>query len=456
MDRRRFLIIMGVFLGVIVLLIACAALLGGRKPRPKPETITLTYWRTFDDKSVFEPLIAEYQKENPYVKIEYKKLDAKDYEQTLLDALASGKGPDMFSIGNDWVPKYKDKLAPISDGSLSVDAYEKAFFPVAKDDNVLDDKIYGIPYYIDTLALFYNQDIFTKAGLVPPQTWDELTGRPADPTRPGDTGLTSMLDKLTDRPQGAQIRQAGIALGTSNVPRAQDIVALMMRQRFTDMVNSDRDKALFNLPKKSEQGVDVHPGTEALNFYTSFALPSSPNYTWNATGSFRDPLRSFAEQRVALFIGYSYNIAAIDRLAPNLKYGVRPVPQFGNTNEVNYASYWTEVVSKESKHQQAAWKFIEFVASKDKIGTYTNVAKRPPSRRNVQTYDKISTFYRQNETATSWYKGFYSRADKTFIDMINRVIQGNEDPQRAVDTAAEEQTATLKALKNGNTDSGSS
>jgi len=57
--------------------------------------------------------------------------------------------------------------------------------------------------------------------------------------------------------------------------------SLLMLQNQTKMISEDLGQASFNLPTKDSSGKDIYPGTKALDFYTSYSNPSSPNYTWN-------------------------------------------------------------------------------------------------------------------------------------------------------------------------------
>ncbi len=450
MDRRKLII--GAVIGfvVILLLIVTLAISGGNKNKKNQKSkvgsgnITLTYWRVFDDKETFDPIIADYQKEHPNIKIEYKKLDYADYEKKLLEALAAGRGPDLFSIGNAWVPKYQDKITAMPDDMLSVDEYNRTFFKVAAQDNVIDNKIYGLPYAIDSLGLFVNTTLTGRAELYdPPQTWEDLVGKggcvagkPVDPAKPG------MLAKLNNR-QGNTFNQSAIALGTGNVSRSADILALMMLQQRTTMVNDNHDQATYNLTQKVE-GKDIHLGTEALKFYTSFADPGNPCYAWNAQQG--DAVSAFAQGKTAMLLGYSYTVQALTRLNPNLTYSVYPAPQIGGQDPVNYASYLTEVVAKRSQHQTEAWDFIRFAADKSHLDDYLDKAQRVSSRKDISTGGNVAAIYKQNETAVSWYKGEYLQADPIFVGMINQVV-GGEDPQRAIDAAANQQTNVLRELK---------
>ena len=82
--------------------------------------VRLEVWGLFDDSDVMAKAIAEYEKRNPRVKeIVYKKLTVDSYENDLMDALATGNGPDIFLIHNTWLPKHADKLAPAPVDNLS-------------------------------------------------------------------------------------------------------------------------------------------------------------------------------------------------------------------------------------------------------------------------------------------------------------------------------------------------
>ena len=54
----------------------------------------------------------------PNVTIVYTKKDETTYQQDLLNALASGKGPDIFAISNSWLPEYIDKIVPAATSTI--------------------------------------------------------------------------------------------------------------------------------------------------------------------------------------------------------------------------------------------------------------------------------------------------------------------------------------------------
>ncbi|MFH0930221.1 MAG: extracellular solute-binding protein, partial [Candidatus Moraniibacteriota bacterium] len=143
--------------------------------------VRLEVWGLFDDSDVMSKAINEYQKRNPRVKgIIYKKLIVDSYENELLDALATGNGPDVFLIHNTWLPKHEDKIAPAPIDNFSTSQAEiltskqihDQFADVVSSDFVSDGKIFALPLSADSLALYYNKDLLNQAGITtPPATW---------------------------------------------------------------------------------------------------------------------------------------------------------------------------------------------------------------------------------------------------------------------------------------------
>ncbi len=448
--NKKVLIIAGAVLGAIIIILVVVAVLagGGKDTEDKAQypsgDVTLTWWH-FDNEEALEPIIEAYQKEHKNVTIEYVKKDPKEYETELINALAGGSGPDLFMIRNDWLTKHQDKLEPMPEDYMSIDEYKNTFAPVAAQDLISDDRIYGIPFYIDTLALFYNKKLINDYNdsvssrrdltsqqkrslriLKPPKNWTELIDH---------------SKKLTNK-SGTYVNQAGTALGTSNnIESSEDILSLLMIQNNTQMVSEDKKTPTFNLPSEKETGGQVYPGTSALDFYTSFALPSKETYSWNS--NLASSTEAFIQSKTTMMFNYSYVINTIENLAPDLDFGISEMPQVkGVETRTDYASYWPEAVSKDSQYPQVAWDFLKFASEKVRQRQYNQITKRPPSRLGLAESKTGTSLYgifaSQVSTATSWYKGKTpTKVDQTFQDMITAVVSQNQPTQTAIDAAAE-------------------
>jgi multiple sugar transport system substrate-binding protein len=429
-----------IFFAILILIIAALILTGIGCKKKAPETevqkVELNWWGLWDSQDVFEDQISAYRKANPNIKIKYRKLTYPEYEKEVVDALAAGKGPDIWTIHNTWLPKHLDKLSPMPDAVMTPDVYKETFVDVASFDftNVEDEKIYAIPFSVDTLALYYNKDFLGTAGIAePPTNWTEFK---------------EDVKKLTRVDSFGNITQAGAALGTSkNINRAVDILYLLMLQNGTLMTDEKNKKATFETKARTAEGETYVPGIDALIFYTDFASPKKTVYTWNPTMSYS--IDAFVEEKTAMMFNYAYQDATIKSKAPKLNYAVAPVPQIeGTIKEVNFANYWAQVVSKTSANQETAWDFLAYLARKENVKNYVDQTKRPASRRDViedQLADPVlKVFAKQALTAKSWYQGDSAAIEGIFTNIIESVALGEKDPEDALKTASEQVTATMK------------
>lgn len=417
-------------LAVVSMVLLAAGCGGGNNN--KADKVTLKVWKPFVDSDKMGVLISAYKKAHPNVTIEYTKKNIENYEGDLLNALAAGNGPDIFSINNTWVPLYLDKIEPAPDKLYSLKEYKDAFVDVLYDDLVIDSKIYGTALWVDSLALYYNKDLMGTAGIAtPPKTW-------------GDLERDSQ--RIVQQNAAGYFEQSGTAIGTyQNVNRAVDIVYLMMLQAGAMPWSSDGRSPQF-ASSISKNGKNYNPGVDAVDFYTSFANPSSQNYNWNLESDYS--IDAFANGRAAFLYGYSYTRAQIYSKAPNLNYDVAPAPQYAlGQPSVNYASYFAEVVSKQSKNKAAAWDFLKFITSQQALETYYAKDKQPSSRRDLiekQTQDlDIGVFAHANLTAKSFFKFDEAKVDGIFGDMLNSILLNGDSVQSALSRAQSQVSAVV-------------
>ncbi len=413
--------------------------------------ITLNYWRVWDGPDAFEDIIAAYQAVHPFVNINYRKLRYEEYEQELLDALAEDKGPDIFSIHNTWIKKYQSKIAPLpaeitmaypvtrgtikkevvpelrTERSINLKELKSNFVDVVYDDVVLptageeggtgEEKIFALPLAVDTLAMYYNQDLFNNGGIAePPPYWNR--------------DFQQAVKKLTKQDPQGQIIQAGAALGGStNIERYSDILSILMMQNGAVMMTGNGAVTFDEIPD-SLKDRNYNPGLEALRFYTDFSNPAKEVYSWN--GNMENNLDLFVQGKLAIMFGYAYHLPTIKARAPKLNFSVAKLPQIeGNLQNMNFANYWVETVSNKSEHINEAWDFIQFATQAEQVKTYLDKTKKPTALRsliNEQVDDlDIGVFAEQVLTSQSWYRGADANAAELIIgEMIDEAAGGDK------------------------------
>ncbi|MBC7286574.1 MAG: extracellular solute-binding protein, partial [Armatimonadetes bacterium] len=109
--------------------------------------------------------------------------------------IAAGKGPDLVVVPDIWIPEFADALEPYPE---TLPAAEKArFYPVLWEKGRYRGKVYGLVWATSTKALLYRRDLFARAGLKPPETWDDLLAAAKALSRPPDVygiGIPAKLD----------------------------------------------------------------------------------------------------------------------------------------------------------------------------------------------------------------------------------------------------------------------
>src|SRR6185369_1116236 len=291
---------------------------------PESYKVDLEVWGVFDDSDAYQQIFNEYKRINPYIKdIRYRKLSIETYKEDLINALAAGKGPDIFMIRNAWRLPFEDKVATAPDILMTERQFRDMFVDVAATDFIgSDKKIYGVPLSVDSLALYYNKDLFNAAGISrPPETWEELT---------------QMIGKLNRIDQFGNVTQSGIAMGTAkNINRSTDILSLLMLQSGSRISEPESNVRIDLVDGQSHRAVD---------FYSQFAKIGSQNYSWNPRQHYS--LDAFYEGTISMMINYSWQYETIKQKNAKMNIGIAPLPQFSGTKPVNVANYWGFAVAK--------------------------------------------------------------------------------------------------------------
>lgn len=371
--------------------------------------VILKYWGLWEREENIQPLIDEYQRQNPDVTVEYEMRDPKDYFESVRARINSDEAPDIIRVHLTWVPFLYKNLSYIPADIMDNATYESTFYPITKKTLFFNDKYYGIPLEIDGLSLVYNKDFFSEVGLTgPPQSWDEFR---------------SYVHKLTKKDTQGNIIRAGAALGyAKNVDHFSDILGLMFAQNGVVFETND-GKVNFH-QSFSADGRNL--AAEALSFYSLFATSEK---SWNST--WESSTLAFANEKVAMILVPSFRILDIKNLNPDINIGVAKAPQLPSSTVsekgTNWASFWVEVVPKSSANPREAWNFLKFLVEKEKLTEFYKICSQsrlfgePYSRSDLASSlsaDKYTYPYvTQADTYTSWYF-----AGATYDNILNDKI----------------------------------
>ncbi len=416
---RNQIIIIGI-LGLVILffiLVFVGVIPGLKNSGPGVQEVSLVFWG-IDNPNSIQPLIEEYQKVNSNVRITYRRIESDSYEKSLIDALATGQGPDILMFNNNWLSKHYNKVVSAPATQLSTDVVGQIFPTIVSQNFISGGQVYALPLYIDTLALLYNKNVLDAAAVaVLPRTWDEFQ---------------IILPGLKKINQFNQIIKPAAAIGGSekSIDKASDLLNELMAQ--------------FAGGPQNIIGQDgsVRFGNEelsALNFYVGFANPANLYNTWN--DSLPYSLDSFADGSTAMIFNYASILSKIKSKNPYFDFGVSQMPRLTpDSQPVNYADYWGLAVSKQSKNSAWAWHFIVSITTNSEIAElYIQNASLPPALLTlIERYKndaKLGVFARQALTARSWPQPDNTEVKRIFSNMIESILNGKASAKNALDEA---------------------
>ncbi len=424
----------------------------------KPVKVALEFWGLFDNSDSWQEIIKKYERktynfngQKVNVTINYTKKEFLPYREELLVAKKNNLMPSIFIINNNWLKNYVSEgwLSPLNPNKAYVEEYKFAayeevlnLFPTETiRDLLIDEKLYGLPTYSDSLALFYNKDLFEKEGIQkPPKTWKEFK----------DTARKLTMLK------NDEIVQSGAAMGGGiNINRSSDIIALLMMQGGAKVIDQNKN---IDINKEIEvrtiEGTQKRdPGIRAIVFYTEFSDPNKEVYMWNEKQS--NSLESFANQKTAIMFGYSYQINYLLAMNPDLNYGISSTPQLESSTPINFGNVWTPVVSSGNNCkvepsefsekvdcEKIAWSFLSFAIQKENSKIYLDSSGKAAARKDliaeqINSNSKVGVFALQAKSAMSYNK-FDDKIENVLVEMIDKINSDRSNWQNIINESVGE------------------
>jgi multiple sugar transport system substrate-binding protein len=390
----------------ILLGLVIAAGCGGRESGEAP----LRFWQ-FWDVGVVEPLIREFEEQNPGIRVEVEQLTWKSGLEKVQAAVASGTQPDLCELGSEWVLRFGyegvlDDLTPVyTEIADSFIMWESARWK---------GRVYGLPWVQGSRALFYNVDLFEKAGLDPgrpPETWDELI----DAAR--------RIDELTGDVSGF-----GLNMGERYV----------LYKKFMAFawgngggILGPDGRVIFDSPEN----------IEALEFYKRLAA-----YSLKEKQEVLD--HYFKSGQLGMQISGAWNLKNYPIEAPDLNYRVALVPKPSRAKGVHgsFAGAEMLVVFKRSSRKADALKLARFLHDYPQARRLCLEVRSvfPASRRvfadsTFISDENVRVFVDQSLTSeTPPPHPGWVEIEEVINDCVEGVMYGREEPAEALRAAAAE------------------
>jgi multiple sugar transport system substrate-binding protein len=359
---KRFPRLMAAFLAAALLLAAgCSGSTKETNPEPAApapaaaaeEAMELQFFGgwTGPDGDVMKSIVEKWNQENPNTKVTLTLLQWTPLFEKLITQVKAGSPPDIFAVNGydmgQWISL--GVLEPMDD-MITKAGFKQSDFSAAAWKNVsYKGKAYGIPLDQHMHGLYYNKDMFTKAGLdpnKPPRTGQELI----------DAAIKLTVDANGKHPNEAgfdakNVKQWGLGLPT-NHHAFYMWTALMAQQGEQVLPGPDVTKMTFT----DEKGVKAWQWLNDLIWKHQVVPPAQANQT-----------NDFKAGLVAMAIDGPWQLPGLET-TPNLNWGTSIFPQVFDKPASWGADHMVTVpVQKDAKRRERAMKFVTWLINNNEL-----------------------------------------------------------------------------------------
>ncbi|MGW8972200.1 ABC transporter substrate-binding protein [Streptomyces platensis] len=373
-------------------------------------------------KKYFEGVIADFEEKYPDTRVTWVDQPAEGYPEKLSADAAGGTLPDVVNVSPDLAyPLAKAGLA--LDLEKTAGKYRKEYLDGAWESHRMPGMtgVYAFPWYLNTGPMFYNKELFRKAGLdpeKPPTSYDQLFGDAVTMARKSD-------------------RKIAMLAGTPSIEDFGRYGVRLMNARGTEFT--------FNEPK----GVELLEHYKKL--YAAGALDSQA-----LTAQAESAGRKFQQQSVAMNPGSAHDLENFKKEAPGLYRHIGITDAVNNTGKANMYVQGL-MVNAQSKVKPAAVAFAHFVTDrKNQMAFAKEVTIFPSTKGSLDdpyftkkdgtdaTRVRVASAT-SLKTAVNYTPALLSDQMKTVLrNAVAKAVQGKQSPRAALDGAVAECNRLLK------------
>ncbi|GIF24090.1 multiple sugar transport system substrate-binding protein [Actinoplanes tereljensis] len=353
-------------------------------------TVELWHFFTEREADAIDQVIKDFESTHPNIKVTVK--SGQD-DSKVTQAIGAGNGPDIgLSYSTDIVGKFCSSGAWVDlTPYITRDKVDlNQLNATTRSYTEFGGKRCAMPFLADAYGMFYNKDLFAKAGIAgPPKTLDELT---------------EDAKKLTVRNPDGSLKTVGfLPLYDFYENAAAHLAPAVGAKWLTDDGKSavGSDPAWKTLLTWQKNLVDWYGYDKLTKFKAGLGDEFSAD-------------NAFQKGQVAINIDAEYRLAFLKDQSPNLKYGVAPLPaadpaRYGG----GYVTGNIMGISKNAKNPEAAWELIKYLTTDDAA-----VTKLAGLIKNVPTTTKSIADPTLNADADF----------KAFIDIFNNPNSSTTPP----------------------------
>lgn len=429
------LVVVSIFVAFIVLGVGIFAMFGGVFGGSGVGAVVV--WGTLPQGTMDNLIGTLKQNDKTLQDVTYQQQDPATYESALLNAMASGKAPDLFLVDQQQLGEFSDKIVTIPYANVSQSQFVSSYID---EGNLFLTPLgsLALPFAIDPIVMYWNRDIFASAGIAQaPQYWNDFL---------------TLSPKITSLDASQNVKRSAVALGQwQNILHAKEILSMLFMQAGEFVTARNASGNLVPIFGQSSPGSTNNPAESALRFYTEFANPGKTTYSWNRSLPRSD--EAFAAGTLGVYFGYASEAQGIGEQNPNLRYGVAVVPQLqGSSGRLTYGRLTGLAIPRSARNISGAAIVAQKLTSQDAASFMVQTNGMPSARRDVPLNTSSSAaadvFAQSALMSRGWVDPGPRDTDPVFKTMIESVISGSSEPATAVSEAGQEFARLIPIVNN--------
>lgn len=325
---------------LVPLLLATVCGCGSRKPASSNGVVTLQFWNGFSgpDGTTMERIVKQFNAEHPTINVRMQIIPWGTYYDKVTLGLAYGGAPDVFILHCDALPRYADSssLNCLDDLVANGDLRADEFVPRPWQASQWKGRQYAIPLDCHPQGLYYNVDLFKKAGIV-----DEN----------GNAKPPANLDEFL-----AAAKKLTIDSNGDGRPDQWGFVFTWMRTNYVTFLSQHGGSWMS--PDCRSSTLNGKPALDALSLMTD--LIYKHEIAPNPEG--QDAWIGFQTGKVAMALEGIYMLSSLEQ-KKDLNFAGAPCPMFGKQKGAWASSHLMVMPAKQTAaKRKAAWAFIKYLS----------------------------------------------------------------------------------------------
>ena len=312
--------------------------LAATQPAAADTTLEFIVWNYSID--TIQDNIKTFEKDNPGIKVNLTDYTWPDYQDSLILRFRGGTQTDVIYGGQDWLPAWAAAgfVAPLDDIAPpeTLTDLKKDMAGFALGDMTYKGKLYGLPYYADTISFVYNKKILEDNSIAVPATWEDVT---------------AAAEKL----KAGGMEHPIVYEYNQELPNFFDAFVAQVYGRGGDLFDAD-GKAIFD-----------DPNNDAFKQLAWLAEAFKKELVQPETHESKI-IPAMNTGKHAFTIVYNYVLAAMNNKADQPlagQFALAPMPGAKHST-LGFTKFYavTAKTAADPERAAAAWKFINFMAGK--------------------------------------------------------------------------------------------